>query len=87
MEILQDLASGMLNKDIALKHNVSPSYVSKVKRGKKNFQIPLPVAPTPNMETAESTSDLIHWVKEKKKDVEQLLCFFERILNMLEEEK
>lgn len=46
MQILADIGLGMLNKDVAVKYNVSPSYVSKLSLGKKvpDIHIPRPVA-------------------------------------------
>jgi hypothetical protein len=35
MQILADVGLGMLNKDVAVKYRVSPSYVSKLSLGKK----------------------------------------------------
>lgn len=45
MQILADVGLGMLNKDVAVKYNVSPSYVSKLSLGKKvpDIHIPKPV--------------------------------------------
>ena len=42
MQILADIATGMLNKDIAVKNNVSASYVSKLALGKKAPDIYIP---------------------------------------------
>ena len=41
IKILEDLGLGLSNKDIAVRYGVSPSYVSKLKTGKKtlNFHI------------------------------------------------
>jgi hypothetical protein len=46
MQILADIGLGMLNKDVAVKYNVSPSYVSKLSLGKKvpDIHIPKPTA-------------------------------------------
>lgn len=35
LEILEGLAAGISNKELAKMYNVSPSYISKVKNGKK----------------------------------------------------
>jgi hypothetical protein len=45
MQILADVGLGMLNKDVAAKYNVSPSYVSKLSLGKKvpDIHIPKPM--------------------------------------------
>lgn len=42
MEILKDLSMGIKNIEIAKKYDVSPSYVSKVKTGKKKLNIYVP---------------------------------------------
>ena len=42
MQILADVGLGMLNKDVAVKYNVSPSYVSKLSLGKKVPDIHIP---------------------------------------------
>lgn len=44
MQILRDIGLGLLHKEIADKYDVSPSYVSKVARGKKipDFYFPDP---------------------------------------------
>ena len=42
MSILQDIATGMQNKDIAVKYNVSRSYVSKVLTGRKLIDMQIP---------------------------------------------
>ena len=39
LSILQDLAANYTCREIAIKHGVSPSYVSKIKSGKKNLNI------------------------------------------------
>jgi hypothetical protein len=46
MQILADVALGMLNKDVAVKYGVSASYVSKVSLGKKVPDIHIPKATT-----------------------------------------
>ena len=45
MQILADIGLGMLNKDVAVKYNVSASYVSKLSLGKKvpDIHIPRPI--------------------------------------------
>jgi predicted transcriptional regulator len=45
MQILADIGLGMLNKDVAAKYNVSPSYISKLSLGKKvpDIHIPNPI--------------------------------------------
>jgi hypothetical protein len=45
MQILADVGLGLLNKDVALKYKVSPSYVSKLSLGKKvpDIHIPKPI--------------------------------------------
>jgi hypothetical protein len=42
MQILADIGLGMLNKDVAVKYNVSASYVSKLSLGKKIPDIHIP---------------------------------------------
>lgn len=42
MNILADIGLGMRNIDIAERYGVSPSYVSKLKRGKKKIDIHIP---------------------------------------------
>lgn len=42
MQILADVGLGMLNKDVAVKYQVSPSYVSKLSLGKKVPDIHIP---------------------------------------------
>jgi len=41
-QIMLDLGLGHKNKDIALRYGVSPSYVSKLRRGKKQVDIDTP---------------------------------------------
>lgn len=39
LKILADLALGYKNKDLAVKYGVSPSYVSKLKTGRKQLNV------------------------------------------------
>lgn len=67
LQILTMLSEGYTNKKIAQELNVSPSYVSKVKNGKKTSYIPI-VGPTVNREdiftnyTDMSDEDLIKYL-------------------------
>lgn len=45
MQILADIGLGMMNKDIAVRHGVSASYVSKLRVGKKKVDIYIPEQP------------------------------------------
>lgn len=47
MQILEEAGRGVLYKDIAVKYNVSPSYVSKLCTGKKRPEIYITKTDTP----------------------------------------
>lgn len=65
--ILKDLALGLTQKEIAKKHNVSTSYVSKVNTGKKKINVHIP-------EQVKAQGELIYY----ESDINKLEEFFER---------
>ena len=67
-EILADLALKMSYKDIAKKHGVSLSYVSKVKTGKKKIDVYIP-------EGLLEESKLMQY----RTDVDSLVTFFKTL--------
>lgn len=64
--ILADLALGIPAKEVALKYNVSVSYVSKVKTGRKKINVYIP-------EQAKE----INQMKYYESDVDKLIEFFD----------
>ena len=77
MNILRDIGMGIKNKDIAETYDVSPSYVSKVKRGKKVLDIPIkPVV---------QDLDLKGTIKEQIKKYEKYLVLMKELLKIVEE--
>ena len=67
MSILADIGIGMLYKDIAEKYKVSPSYVSKLARGKKVPDIHIP---KPEIETHDDFTTYTHDLEAIIKTVE-----------------
>lgn len=74
LKILQDLGMGHKNKDIAERYDVSPSYVSKIKRGKKDLYIPV---------TIIDNSD-VSFIKNKITSLRMELKMYEELLNIKE---
>lgn len=64
--ILADIALGLTSKEIAKKYNVSISYVSKVRTGRKKINVYIP-------EHIEAKNKLLFY----KQDINKLLEFFE----------
>jgi transcriptional regulator with XRE-family HTH domain len=57
-EILADIALGESAKDIAKKHNVSISYVSKIKTGRKKIDVYIPESIQTSNKIAYYASDI-----------------------------
>jgi transcriptional regulator with XRE-family HTH domain len=79
MDILVDISLGMKQKEIAEKHGVSASYVSKVKRGKKIMDVPIkPLESGIELDTLEYVT---HQINLKERELEVL----KHILNIIKE--
>lgn len=62
LKILADLALGYKNKDLAVKYNVSPSYVSKLKTGRKQLNVRIINSIQP---VAVSREEVMRYVKQR----------------------
>lgn len=63
IRILEELALGIANKEIAERYNVSPSYVSKLKMGRKNIDFHL--VEGVGMIPAASTREIMDFLEAK----------------------
>ena len=79
MDIIMELSIGTKNSVIAKKYNVSPSYVSKIKRGKKNIEVP--INPLKN----GIKLDTIEYVQKQIRIRTQELLIYEEILKNIKE--
>ena len=90
LQILTLLADGYTNKQIAEKLNVSPSYVSKVKNGKKTSYIPI-AGPTLNKEdminnyTDMSDEDLIKYLNTQIECAYSQIQLYETIIRRIKQ--
>ena len=70
MQILADIGQGVLYKDAALKYAVSPSYVSKLARGKKTLFVNVPKIERPNVNGVNiveaDIAEIVNLVKDKR---------------------
>lgn len=76
IDILQDLAMGMKQKEIAQKYNVSTSYISKVKTGQKDIEIYIPEKPI----IVEQNID--EWIDKNIHYHQTVLNHFKELKNM-----
>lgn len=71
--ILADIALGIPSKDIAAKYNVSVSYISKIKTGRKQIDVYIP-------EQIQTANKLAYYAS----DIEALIGFFKTSPTSLE---
>ena len=82
LDILQDLALGLKQKEIAIKYDVSPSYVSKVKRGLKEIDIVIP-----QVHEQIKDLDMPDWIKKQIAYHEDMIRRYQHFANLLKEEE
>lgn len=70
MQILADIGLGMIYKDVAAKHGVSPSYITKLTSGKKTPDIRIPEPTKLMSEDFESfkndIDDIVNYIDKKR---------------------
>jgi len=82
MNILRDVGLGLRNIDIAKEYDVSPSYVSKVKRGKKIPDMYVLSATT----TVYPNDDVVEWLEIKLENSKKDLHIYTQLLNKIKGE-